>query len=214
VPTPLKPGQRRRPRQLRSRLMVETIVEAARQVFAEAGYTSASTNLIADRAGISIGSLYQYFPNKDALILEVQKAHHDEVLAVVTGAMARVRFLPLRDAVQTIVAANLDAHLETPRLHLAFEEWIPAESTFVDRGPFRDNMIAAVTGFLKSRPELMQDRPLDQAVFVIMTMVRSVMHASVRDGSAPDNKDGIVETLTDSILGCLQPMLAPGAPAR
>ena len=204
----LKPGQRRQPKQLRSRLMVETIVEAASQVFTEHGFEAATTNLIAERAGISIGSLYQYFPNKDSLILEVQKRHHDEVLTTVKTAMRLSNALPLRDAIRSIVAANLDMHLKRPQLHAAFEEWIPAESKLVDRDRFRNDMVTAVKVFLRERPEISKAKPIDQTIFVIMNMVRSIMHAAVLNDRARDNKDQILDSLTDSILGCLRPIVS------
>ena len=189
--------------------MVEAIVEAAHQMIAENGFEAATTNMIAERAGISIGSLYQYFPNKDALILEVQKRHHQEVLAVVTSAMQRSSHLPLRDAVRAIVAANLDMHLKDPQLHAAFEEWIPAESKLVDRDRFREDMVAAVRAFLAQRPEIRQGDHLDQTVFVIMYMVRSIMHAAVLKDRACDNRDQILDNLANSIMGCLQTDVTP-----
>ncbi|MDO5495345.1 MAG: helix-turn-helix domain-containing protein [bacterium] len=65
---------RRRPRQARSRATVARILAAATQVFAEEGY-AATTDRIAQRAHLSVGSLYQYFPNKDALVLALAAAH-------------------------------------------------------------------------------------------------------------------------------------------
>lgn len=61
-------GMRRVPRQMRGQQRVESILEAAAQIFAEAGYEAATTNAIAARAGIPIGSVYQFFPNKTALL--------------------------------------------------------------------------------------------------------------------------------------------------
>ncbi|WP_157739119.1 TetR/AcrR family transcriptional regulator [Labrenzia sp. VG12] len=206
MPTLLNPGQRRQPKQLRSRLMVETIVEAAHQVFSEHGFEGATTNQIAERAGISIGSLYQYFPNKDALILDVQRRHHEDVLTTVKNAMQLSGVLPLRDAIRSVIAANLDMHLQSPKLHAAFEEWIPAESKLVDRDGFRKEMATVIRAFLSKRPEIAQAAPLDQTVFVIMNMVRSVMHASVRDQGSHVDRTKVIDTLTDSLLGCLQPV--------
>jgi AcrR family transcriptional regulator len=59
---------RKLPQQERSRVMVSFIVEAAQQVLEKQGQAGFNTNAIAERAGISIGSLYQYFPNKHAIV--------------------------------------------------------------------------------------------------------------------------------------------------
>ena len=64
--------------------MVERILDAGRQVLIERGYDGATTNRIAEVAGISPGSLYQYFPNKDAIIAAIVDAHTDHVVRSVT----------------------------------------------------------------------------------------------------------------------------------
>src|ERR1051325_4120912 len=68
---------RRRPRQVRAELTRERILDAAAHVFAEHGYAAGTTNRIAERARTSIGSLYQYFPNKDAILAELLVQHID-----------------------------------------------------------------------------------------------------------------------------------------
>lgn len=64
---------RKRPRQARSRQMVDRLLGAAAQVFIEGGFEAATTNRIAEAAGVSVGSLYQFFPNKLALLSELHR---------------------------------------------------------------------------------------------------------------------------------------------
>ncbi|WP_179221626.1 TetR/AcrR family transcriptional regulator [Inquilinus limosus] len=64
---------RRRPRQDRSREMVERILEAGRSLLQEVGFKGLTTIAIGERAGLSVGSLYQYFPNKEAVMLELAR---------------------------------------------------------------------------------------------------------------------------------------------
>jgi len=71
-------GIRKKPRQQRSRATWDAILEAAAQLFGERGYTGTTTNKVAERAGVSIGSLYQYFPNKEALLLALSERHMEE----------------------------------------------------------------------------------------------------------------------------------------
>src|SRR5271154_4777544 len=66
---------RKLPRQQRSEATVESILEAAAQVFERHGYAAGTTNRIAERAGVSIGTLYQYFPNKDAILIALARRH-------------------------------------------------------------------------------------------------------------------------------------------
>jgi AcrR family transcriptional regulator len=70
-PSPLKP--RRAPSQPRSERMVATLLEAAAQVLETKGLEGFNTNAVAERAGVSVGSLYQYFPGKDALTIALMQ---------------------------------------------------------------------------------------------------------------------------------------------
>src|SRR5689334_2870035 len=76
------PPMRKEPRQARSRAMVEAIVGAGARVLGDRGMNGFTTNEVADVAGISIGSLYQYFPDKLALIDAIRRRHLDDVLSI------------------------------------------------------------------------------------------------------------------------------------
>src|SRR5947207_4379776 len=103
---------RRRPRQERSRDTVEAIVEAAAQVFERHGYAAGTTNRIAERAGVSIGSLYQYFPNKDAIVAELARRHIAEIGAVAWPALEALveNVPPLREGLTAIVLGTVELH--------------------------------------------------------------------------------------------------------
>ena len=66
---------RKRPRQQRSQATWAAILDAATQLFQRLGYAGTTTNRVAELAGVSIGSLYQYFPDKDALLLALAERH-------------------------------------------------------------------------------------------------------------------------------------------
>ncbi|XOT97655.1 TetR/AcrR family transcriptional regulator, partial [Alcaligenes pakistanensis] len=72
---PTLPQARRIPRQSRSRALVEAILEATARVLSERGYAGTNTNVVAEVAGVSVGSVYQYFPNKDSLIAALHERH-------------------------------------------------------------------------------------------------------------------------------------------
>lgn len=98
-------GVRRTPRQARSRALVERVVRAAARVFDERGYASATTNHVAEEAGISIGSLYQYFASKDDLLVALAERHVDEALPAVRArleALDRAR-LPLEATLRALL---------------------------------------------------------------------------------------------------------------
>jgi AcrR family transcriptional regulator len=114
---------RKQPRQARSRETVEALLEAAAQVFERHGYAAGTTNRIAARAGVSIGSLYQYFPSKDAILLALVERHLDEGTELLAPRPAALAELPLRDGLRAVVEAMVALHADRPALHrVLFEE--------------------------------------------------------------------------------------------
>ncbi|GAB3261227.1 TetR/AcrR family transcriptional regulator [Kineosporia babensis] len=106
---------RRTPRQVRAELTRERILTAAAHVFAEYGYAAGTTNRIAERAQVSIGSLYQYFPNKDAILASLLIRHIDR--GVWTGA-EEVDLAPgtLEQLVRAMVRDAIEHHRDDPQL--------------------------------------------------------------------------------------------------
>jgi AcrR family transcriptional regulator len=120
---PIRP--RKQPVQDRARDTVEILLRAAAQVFAARGYAATTTNKVAERAGVSIGSLYQYFPNKDALLVALINAHVHEgetiLIAAATAAVSAHDALPA--ATRRLVRAMVELHARDRALHqVLFEE--------------------------------------------------------------------------------------------
>lgn len=120
APTPPKvrpqSNPRHAPKQGRSRAIVQAIVDAGRQLLGEEDPQSLTTNRIAERAGVSIGSLYRYFPNKDAVLAAIYDAEVGREAADLRDAPTwQTDEGPLREALVAIV----DFQLERQRRLLA-----------------------------------------------------------------------------------------------
>jgi len=114
--SPLSP--RKSPLQERSRRTVERILDAAARIFHEQGYGGATTNDIADEAEVSVGSLYQYFPNKDSLLVALTKRHIEAATAGLTDLLSGLNPESGFDVViRTVVNFLLEQH-ELDELHL------------------------------------------------------------------------------------------------
>lgn len=107
---------RRVPKQERSRRMVAKILEEATRVFIEVGYENATTNLIAERAGVSVGSLYQFFPNKLSLLTEIQKGWLERLGKDLDAVFQRADVLTLAELVDGALQVHKNIHLEQPGL--------------------------------------------------------------------------------------------------
>lgn len=121
-------GIRRAPRQERSRHTVETVLQAVERVIAREGADALTTNRIADAAGVSIGSVYQYFPDKRSIFTALHQRHADQVQAVVERTLALHAGSSLEAFTCALVTALIDVHGADPRLHEITSEVVP-EST-------------------------------------------------------------------------------------
>src|SRR5688572_10663656 len=91
------------PIQARSRATVDAILAATARLLVKHGFDQSSTNQIAEAAGVSIGSLYQYFPSKESLVTALMERHMDEMRVLVFAQLARVQAMSLLDAVRTMI---------------------------------------------------------------------------------------------------------------
>jgi len=114
---------RKAPRQARSRATIDAMLDAAAHILGDRGWTGLTTNAVAETAGVSIGSLYQYFPNKLALIEAVRRRHFDEVLAVLRAA-ADDR-MTRRQRVEALVDGMIAVHSRYPAAHRVLLEESP-----------------------------------------------------------------------------------------
>ncbi len=121
--TSLNPAIRPRkaPLQARARATHDAVVEAAAQIIAAGGLAAFTTNAVAVRAGVSIGSLYQYFPNKDALMVALIQRQQRQQLDRVAHALVDARFETLEGAVRTLVRAAMQHHRDDSLLASAID---------------------------------------------------------------------------------------------
>lgn len=119
--------RRKTPVQGRSRETVGYILKAAAQLFGELGYGGTTTNHVAERAGVSIGSVYQYFPNKEALLLALAERHLEDVRNEITAVLRMLREEGLAPEAffRTFIEAVVDFHRSEELLHRLFFQEAP-----------------------------------------------------------------------------------------
>src|ERR1700749_1182397 len=100
---------RKMPVQTRATVTVGAISEATIQVLLSHGGDRLTTTRVAERAGVSVGTLYQYYPNKKSLLFAVLEDHLDKVTVAVETACERARYQPLAYMIRTVVEAFVDA---------------------------------------------------------------------------------------------------------
>ena len=177
----LKPdtNPRKSASQERSRSTVDALLEATARVLIKGGYDKASTNRIAEVAGVSIGSLYQYFPSKEALVAAVIDRHTQEISEVTRKALVRAAALPIEAAAREFISVAIDAHRVNPKLHGVLAEQIPRVGRLENiEANVRDGY-ALVRGYLEAHRDEIDVADLDLAAFVVVTVVEALTHAAV-----------------------------------
>lgn len=117
--TQRRKSRRRRPLQRRSQETVEVILRATAQILSHDGLEHLTTNGVAERAGVSVGSLYQYFPDKEALVAEVRRRYEEAFRERLVALTRELDGLPLGEAIARCVRALIAVHAEDPHLHNA-----------------------------------------------------------------------------------------------
>jgi len=112
---------RKAPRQARSAATVDAILEASAHILREDGLGALNTNAAALRAGASIGSLYQYFPNKDAVLTELIRRKRQFMLDAIRAAARETEGKPFARAIDRLVAAGIAHQLDDPDVSRALE---------------------------------------------------------------------------------------------
>jgi AcrR family transcriptional regulator len=179
---------------------VEQLLTAAAQVFETLGYAGGTTNRIAERAGVSVGTLYQYFPSKEAVAVALLEGHIEETnrkLHEWVGHMVSKQH-GLREAMEDYVRGVMQVHEARPRLqHMLLEETpLPGRLHQVLLGAERE-AIEAMTGLLRLFPEVRR-AALDRSGYFVIHTVESLTHrfAAHPDGRLVSKEDFVRELVT------------------
>ena len=200
---------RKTPVQARSTVTVEAIYEATIQVLLSEGAERLTTTRVAERAGVSVGTLYQYYPNKQSLLFAVLEGHMDKVAGAVETACENARGKRLADMVQDVVEAFVDAKMErtdisTALYRIAMEVDGPA---LVKRMRLSDAQ-KAMEATLRTAPDaiLGQEKFTIQMLFAAMAgTTRFVLEAGASRAMVQDLRHHLVLLCQSYMVAASQP---------
>lgn len=170
---------RKQPTQERSRQTVKAILEATSQVLVQRGYEGATTGAVVERAGVSIGTLYQYFPNKESLVAALIDGHVREVLAVVEETLAEHASAVLPTVLRAVIKASLDAHRVNPALHKVLSEQVPREGALADAICISNRLTDLLQTHLQERCPGLPRAQVRLIAFMVETTVEALTHRAV-----------------------------------
>jgi AcrR family transcriptional regulator len=198
--------------QERSRATVDALVQATARILVTEGFDKASTNRIAEVAGVSVGSLYQYFPGKEALVAAVMERHRGDLMRTVRRELAGIAAEPLPQGVRKLIAVAVRAHRLDPRLHRVLAEQIPRVGPLEHVESFDSGNFTLFREYLESRREETGVADLDLATFVAVTSIEALTHNAVLHH--PERlSDAAMDALVDEATRMIVSYLA-GPPIR
>lgn len=213
---------RKRPLQARAQSTVHAILEATVQVLEREGPEAATTTRIAEVAGVSVGTLYQYFSHRDAILDALQEREFERALALMQVVLSEGNLVKTpRETVYAAVSGMAELYVACPGVHrvLAMEG---LRSTKADRlHSFDLRVIALVRHFLAATGAPVRRKNVDAAAFIAFQCVRATMLASLLEKPAGLNDETLVEELVDLLLRYLveddwlaqtEPRASNGAP--
>ncbi|TMQ08138.1 MAG: TetR/AcrR family transcriptional regulator [Deltaproteobacteria bacterium] len=167
---------RKRPTQERSRATVDSILQATARVLVKHGFDGLTTNLVAQTAGVSVGSLYQYFPNKSALVAALIERHVDHMTSLCLGELTRVAQLPVAEAIRSVIEVMIRAHAVQPELHRVLTEQVPRVGRMAKLREIEALVERVVAGLLAARRAELAIEDPEMAAFVLVSAIEAITH--------------------------------------
>lgn len=192
---------RKVPKQLRSRRKVERLLAAAARVLSREGWAKLTTNRVAEEAGLSVGTLYQYFPNKQALVAELIDRHVSEELTCLSEELTLLQNKPLAMIVERLVTTYVGIHQADPELTRALHAQVPhLELTEPLRVATR-RFEVQLSGVLRRHPQAAGGS--DLAAFIAVNTVEALTLLALMEQPEKLREDAFLQEVVTLVSGYL-----------
>jgi AcrR family transcriptional regulator len=203
---PFRP--RKVPRQERAKATVDAILTAAARILRDEGYARAGVNKIARAAGVSVGSLYQYFPTQEALVAAVVTRHNHEMIAAFRDGLTGLESLSPRELVQKVLRRVLAAYAVDRRLYSVIVHEVPAAAHLVradaHEAAFRSEMRELVAGLFEAHAETARPVDVPLATRILLAAVEAAVAELASDPDVRLDDPAIADELAALVLGYVE----------
>ena len=187
------------PRQTRSKMMVTTIIDAAARVLAEQGFSGTTTNRIAERAGISVGSLYQYFPSREAVVAAVAERYSERMKASLEALLVQTQSQDLKTSLHQLLRGITDAHGADPELSKIIATELPRLGDMAWRRDMAARGVAIADALLLAHAqELRDDLDVKSAAYVVAKASEAIL-VSITQSPQNENAAAIEQALLEML---------------
>lgn len=168
---------RRNPAQSRSLATVDAILTATAYVLADRGFVRATTNRIAEVAGVNIGTLYRYFPNKDALVGALIDREARATLASVEQALVSGEGQPIESVFRALFRAMVEDQRLDPRVHRELVEQVGRSGRVSVLRRLEQDIAERLLAFICARARLASTKDATVDAFLVLHAAESMVHA-------------------------------------
>jgi AcrR family transcriptional regulator len=196
---------RRKPTQERAVATVEAILEATARILVEDGYAQASTNRIAKRAGVSIGSLYHYFPDKDTIIDALVERVSARQLQGLSVSLAVHADMALEPGVRGLIQAALDSQkIEAELAHVLITQCPRDGRLDLDRR-WKQRMTELLAAQMITGAHPVRPRNIELAAYVLVRALFAVVRDAIAERPELLTSDALTHELTELVVRYLRP---------
>jgi AcrR family transcriptional regulator len=196
-------ASRKQPRQARSNDLVAAVLEAALQVLATEGAHRFTTTRVAEKAGVSVGSLYQYFPNKAAILFRLQSDEWRRTTAMLSAILADTARPPL-ERLRSLVHAFVRSECEEAAMRVALNDAAPLYRDAPEAGAVRQSGEEAVRAFLREALPAASDATRALAADLLTDTLSAVGKQFSERPRAPGEIAAYADALADMLCAWLE----------
>ena len=206
--TPATAPRPSRRRQARGQRRIDALLDVAAQVFAEVGFEAATTNAIAARAAMSPGSLYQFFPNKDAIAEALADRFVERLRETQAVFGPEIEYLPLDELIDHVIDPLVAFHIAHPGFQALFTGSMVSPRLAAAVQGFLNAVVARADAMFAVRAPHVAPERRARCARVSVELVRALLPLVV--ASDPAERDAIVAELKAAQRGYLAPLFSPG----
>jgi AcrR family transcriptional regulator len=200
-------SQRKKPSQARSKTLVSSIYEAATRVLPKTGYEGVTTNQLAKIAGVSVGSIYQYFSNKDEIFALLLEKNLVEAKDVIDTVIQSKKDVPLEDFIADSISTVVDLNLNNQALFARLFIQAPRLNRVKKVMEVRDQFVEVLVGILKSRSQEVRPQNIELSAYTAVHAVMGVIQSVVINPPPTLDRAALKAELTDLALRYLHKKL-------
>lgn len=195
---------RKTPRQERAQATVDAILTASATILRQQGYDGLTTNKVADAAGVSVGSLYQYFPGKDALVTATMLTFGGRQQKRLFDALARVEHEPIEVVVKIVMQALMEIAESDRDLSMVLMNQIPMMGELGEVvAYFQERVTEPIRIFLEARRGDLAVKNVRTAAFILAHTVQPLLQRMHFSGMSKSERGEVFDELTQMITSYL-----------